>query len=59
MTEENGEEDDPTDDVTHWVGNLPESSTDSTERTDKRNPRRAKQSDVQRKELPVAKGKET
>jgi len=59
MTEESGEEDDPTDDVTHWVGNLPESSTDSTERTDKRNPRRAKQSDVQRKELPVAKGKET
>jgi hypothetical protein len=59
MTEESGEEDDPTDDVTHWVGNLPESSTDSTERTDKRNPRRTKQSDVQRKELPVAKGKET
>jgi hypothetical protein len=59
MIEESGEEDDPTDDVTHWVGNLPESSTDSTERTDKRNPRRTKQSDVQRKELPVAKGKET
>ena len=59
MTEESGEEDDPTDDVTHWGGNLPESSTDSTERTDKRNPRRTKQSDVQRKELPVAKGKET
>ena len=59
MTEESGEEDDPTDDVTHWVGNLPESSTDSTERTDQRDPRRTKQSDVQRKELPVAKGKET
>ena len=59
MTEGSGEEDDPTYDFTHWVGNLPESSTDSTERTDKRNPRRTKQSDVQRKELPVAKGKET
>lgn len=59
MMTDDGEDDDPTDDVTHWVGNLPEPSTDSTERTDKRNPRRTKQSDVQRKELPVAKGKET
>lgn len=59
MTEENGEDDDPTDDVTHWVGNLPEPSTDSTERTDQRDTGRTKQSDVQRKELPVAKGKET
>ena len=59
MTEENGEEDDPTDDVTHWVGNLPEPSTDSTERTDQRDTGRPEQSDVQRKELPVAKGKET
>lgn len=54
-----GQEDDPSDDVTHWVGNLSEPSTDSTERSDKRPARRAKQSDVQRKELPVAKGKET
>ena len=59
MMTNDGEDDDPTDDVTHWVGNLPEPSTDSTERSDKRNPGRAKQSDVQRKELPVAEGKET
>ena len=59
MMMNDGEDDDPTDDVTHWVGNLPEPSTDCTERTDKCNPGRTKQSDVQRKELPVAKGKET
>ena len=59
MMTNDGEDDDPTDDVTHWVGNLPEPSTDCTERTDKRNPGRAKQSDVQCKELPVAEGKET
>jgi hypothetical protein len=53
------EKDDPTDDVTHWVGNLPKSSADSAERSDQRPTRRAKQSDVQRKKLPVAKGKET
>jgi hypothetical protein len=53
------EQDDPTDDVTHWVGNLPKSSDDSTERSDQRPTGRTKQSDVQRKELPVAKGKET
>jgi len=57
MTDEN--EDDPHDESTHWIGNLPQESNDSTERTDKRNPRRTKQSDVQRKELPVAEGKET
>ena len=53
------EQDDPTDDVTHWVGNLPKPSDDSTERSDQRPTGRAKQSDVQRKELPVAKRKET
>lgn len=56
---ETGEDDDPSDDVTHWVGNLPQSSDDSSERTDKRTVGRAEQSDVQRKKLPVAKRKET
>ena len=54
MMTDDGEDDDPTDDVTHWVGNLPEPSTDSTERSDKRDTRRSEQSDVQRKEPPVA-----
>ena len=52
------EDDDPTDDVTHWIGKIPKESTDEPERTDQRTTRRSKQSDVQRKELPVAKGKE-
>jgi hypothetical protein len=58
MSETGEKEDDPTDDVTHWVGNLPESSNDSAERTDQRTTGRPEQSDVQRKKLPVAKGKE-
>lgn len=49
-----GQEDDPSDDVTHWVGNLPKSSDDSVERSDKRPAWRAEQPDVQCKELPVA-----
>ena len=52
MTDEN--EDDPHDESTHWIGNLPQESNDSTERTDKRTTRRSKQSDVQRKEPPMA-----
>ena len=50
------EQDDPTDDVTHWVGSLPKSSDDSIERSDQRPIGRSKQSDVQRKKPPVAKG---
>lgn len=56
---ETGEDDDPSDDVTHWVGNLPQSSTYSSKRTDKRTVGRAEQPDVQRKKLPVAERKET
>jgi hypothetical protein len=48
------EDDDPTDDVTHWIGKIPKESIDEHERTDKRNTRRSKQPDVQRKEPPVA-----
>jgi hypothetical protein len=52
MTE--SKEDDPHDEVTHWVGNLPQESNDSGKRTDKRNTRRSKQSNVQRQESSVA-----
>jgi len=55
MTE--SKEDDPHDEVTHWIGNLPQESSDSAERTDKRTTRRSKQSDVQRKEPPMAEGR--
>ena len=48
------ERDDPHDDSTNWIGNLPKEGTDSTERTTKRTSRRAKQSDVQRKEPRLA-----
>ena len=48
------EKDDPHDDITDSLGNLPKENTDSTERPDKRDTRRTKQSDVQRKESPVA-----
>ena len=58
MTHE-ADEDDPHDESTHWIGKIPEKNTDSNERTDKRSTRRSKQSNVQRKKLPVAKGKET
>jgi len=55
MTE--GSEDDPHDESTHWIGNLPQESNDSTERTDKRTTRRSKQPDVQRKKPPMAEGR--
>jgi hypothetical protein len=48
------EGDDPHDDSTNWIGNLPEEGTDSTECTNKRTSRGAKQSDVQRKEPRLA-----
>ena len=48
------EEDDPTDDVTHWIGKIPKESTNEPERTDQRTTRRSEQSDVQRKKPPVA-----
>ena len=49
------EKDDPHDDITDRLGNLPKESTDSPKRTDKRDPGRSKQSNVQRKKPPVAK----
>ena len=50
------EDDDPTDDVTHWVGKIPKESSDSTERTDQRDTRRKQQSDVQRTKSSMEKG---
>lgn len=55
MTE--SKEDDPHDEVTHWIGNLSQESNDSGKRTDKRTTRRPKQSDVQRQESPMAEGR--
>ncbi len=46
--------DDPHDDITDRLGDLPKENTNSTKRSDKRDPGRTKQSDVQRKESPVA-----
>ena len=48
------EGDDPHDDSTNWIGNLPKEGTDSTERITKRTSGRAKQSDVQRTEPRLA-----
>jgi len=53
------EKDDPHDDITDNLGNLPKADTDSNERPNKRNTRRTKQSDVQRKKPPVAERRET
>ena len=50
-------EDDPHDDVTKWIGNLPKTNTDSTERTTQRDTRGQQQPDVQRKEPPMAEGR--
>ena len=47
--------DDPHDDITDRLVDLPKTDTDSNERLDKRNTRRTKQSDVQRKKSSVAK----
>ena len=51
--------DDPHDDITDRLGNLPKTDTDSNERPIKRNTRRTKQSDVQRKKPPMAEGGKT
>ena len=53
------EKDDPHDDITDRLGDLPKENTNSTKRTDKRDPGRSKQSDVQRKEPPVAERRKT
>lgn len=49
------QEDDPIDDSTHWVGNLPETPTDSSECPTECPTRGSQQSDIQRKKLPVEK----
>ena len=54
INDEVHEKDDPHDDITDNLGNLPKADTDSNERSDKRDTRRTKQSDVQREEPPVA-----
>ena len=52
-----GKSDDPHDDISNWISNLPEAHTDSPERTDERATGRAEQPDVQRKEPPMEKGR--
>jgi hypothetical protein len=54
MTDTNGPEDDPIDDSTHWIGNLPETPTDSTECPTERDTGRPQQSDILSKKPPVA-----
>jgi hypothetical protein len=44
------EKDDPHDDSTNWIGNLPKEASNSTECPTKRDARWPQQSDVQRKE---------
>lgn len=51
--------DDPHDDSAHWAGQLPRKTDDGTKRTDKRDPGREKQSDVQRQESRVAETQQT
>ncbi len=53
------EEDDPHDDISDRLGSLPKKDTDSNKRTTKRDRRRTEQSDVQRKEPPVAERRKT
>jgi len=53
------EEDDPHDDISDRLGHLPKKDTDSNKRTTKRDRRRTEQSDVQRKEPPVAERRKT
>ena len=58
MSKENKNEQDkntPFDDVTHWVGNLPNTDTDSDERTNKRNTRGKSKSNFLSKKLGLEK----
>lgn len=56
-TMDDGEDDDPHDDSTHWAGRLPKTSTNSVERTAKCDTRGQQQSNVQRQESSMAKGR--
>jgi hypothetical protein len=49
------ERDDAHDDVTHWIGKLPKTDSDSTERLDKRDSRRQSKPDILSEELGVEK----
>ena len=51
------DEDDPHDDITDRLGNLPKASTDSTERPAQRDTGWTEQPDIQRKEPPVEEGR--
>lgn len=53
MTKHLFESEDPHDDSTHWVCNLPETHSDRSERIAERDLGRPKQSDIQCKELPL------
>lgn len=44
---------DPHDDVTHWIGKLPKTDSDSTKRLDKRNPGGQSKPDILSEELGV------
>ena len=48
------EKDDPHDDISDRLGDLSKENTNGSKRPDKRDTRRTEQSDVQRKESPVA-----
>lgn len=50
--------DDPHDDITDRLAELPKTSDDSDKHPDKRDTRRTNKSDVQRKKSPMAKGRE-
>ena len=54
MTHE-ADEDDPHDESTHWIGQIPKEDTDSNERDSERDTRRKQQSNVQRKKPPMEK----
>ena len=50
--------DDPHDDSTQWIGNLPKAGDDSPKRSTECDTGGTKQSDVQRKELPMEEGQQ-
>lgn len=51
------DEDDPIDDTTHWVGNLPKAGVDSDKCSTECDTGGPQQPDIQRKEPPVAEGR--
>jgi len=57
QSEDDSDEDSntPFDDVTHWVGNIPDKNNDSTKRVTKRSTRRETKSNFLRKKLGLEK----